>query len=142
VVFGTGNYEEREEVNNKMILPIGIPNLDEFEAASCDLSHEYWTPENKGETRKMFYMGVQQRTVPSQSGGEIDLDCVLFMLPGKDGTHKTVVNGSKRLVAVFQNNEMESGTPVQVTYNGKKKNRTNGNISDDWSVVLLKVKAK
>jgi len=51
---------------------------------------------------------------------------------------RTVVNGSKRLVAVFENNEIAPNTPVQITYKGKKKNRTNGNMSDDWSVVTLK----
>lgn len=126
---------------SEMILPPKITDLAKLEVASCDLSQEYWTPSEPGEKRRMIFAGVNERTVLDQkTSEEILLPCAVFVLPGEDGQHKTVVNGSKRLVAVFENGGIESGTPVQITYKGKKKNRTNGNMSDDWSVVTLAAK--
>lgn len=117
-----------------LIVPQNL-DLSKLEVASVDLSQQYWTPEKVGEKRRMFFSCVQDRIVVDQKTGEdIMLPCVSFI----DGENRTVVNGSKRLVAVFQNNEIAADTPVQVTYNGKVKNRTNGNMSDDWSVVILK----
>lgn len=121
-----------------LILP---PNtdLDTLEVASCDLSQQYWTPEKEGEKRRMFFVTCQDRIVLDQkTGEEILLPCVVFV----DSSGATIVNGSKRLVAVFENGGIEKGTPVQVTYKGKKKNRTNGNLSDDWSVVTLAARPK
>jgi hypothetical protein len=119
-----------------MIIPVSM-DLATFEVASCDLSQEYWTPNDVGEKRRMVFVEVTERTVLDQkTAEEILLPCVVFIQP-INGESKTVVNGSKRLVAVFENNAMEPGTPVEITYKGKKKNRTNGNMSDDWSVVKL-----
>lgn len=128
---------------SSIILPPGSVDLAKMEVASCDLSQEYWTPVNVGEKKRMIFAGVQDRTVLDQkTNDEIQLSCVVFLLPGENADeHKTVVNGSKRLVAVFENGGIAEGTPVQITYKGKKKNRTNGNMSDDWSVVTLAAKA-
>ena len=128
-------------MSNDLIIPVSM-NLAEFEVASCDLSQEYWTPNDVGEKRRMVFVEVQERVVLDQkSSEEILLPCVVFVQP-INGENKTIVNGSKRLVAVFENNAMDKGTPVEITYKGKKKNRTNGNMSDDWSVVKLSAKAK
>ena len=123
---------------SSMIIPSSV-DLAKLEVTSCDLNQEYWTPENIGEKKRMVFAGVQDRTVLDQkTNEEIQLSCVVFWLPGENpDQHRTVVNGSKRLVAVFENGGIAEGTPVQITYKGKKKNRTNGNMSDDWSVVTL-----
>lgn len=121
-----------------MILPPTL-DLEAMEVASPDLSQQYWTPEKEWERKRMYFVAIQERIVLDQKTGEdILLPCVVFI----DSAGSTIVNGSKRLVAVFENNEIDKGTPVQVTYKGKKKNRTNGNMSDDWSVVTLAVKPK
>ncbi len=127
---------------NKMILSDNYEDIDKYEVASVDLSAEYWTPEKEGDIRRMIYVATEDRMVPDHkdSTKQIELATVVFLYP-KDGKTSTVVNASKRLVAVFENNEIAEGTPVQVTYLGKKKNRTNGNMSDNWSVVVLKKKA-
>jgi hypothetical protein len=120
-----------------LIVPQNL-DLSKLEVASVDLSQQYWTPEKVGEKRRMFFSSVQERIVQDQKTGEdVLLPCAVFIEP-VDGEIRTVVNGSKRLVAVFENNEIAVNTPVQITYKGKKKNRTNGNMSDDWSVVTLK----
>lgn len=121
-----------------LILPPVELDLESLEVASVDLSQEYWTPNEVGEKKRMIFAGVSERVVLDQkTSEEILLPCAVFVLPGADGEHKTIVNGSKRLVAVFENGGIANGTPVQVTYTGKKKNRTNGNQSDTWSVVTL-----
>lgn len=117
-----------------------IPNLEEFEVASVDLSYEYWTPEKDGEARRLFFMGVESMDVPDHQDPEknVSLDCAVFFQPDSKGDHKTVVNGSVRLKSIVE--KLDAQTPVQVTYRGKKKNRSNGNMSDQWSVVTLQKK--
>ena len=121
-----------------------VPDLSSFIPASADLSSEYWTPES-GEIRRMVFWGIEKRNVPKSDGGigMIELDCAIFIMPSDTGDgYSTVTNGSKRLVAAFQNAEIERGTPVQVEYLGKKKNRTNSFNSDHWSIVTLKAPSK
>lgn len=115
-----------------------IPDLDDFVPASADLSSEYWTPEN-GEVRRMVFWAIEKRQAPDHDdpSKSVELESVVFIEPNET-SYSTVVNGSKRLVAAFANNDVQQGTPVQVTYMGKKKNRTNQNMSDHWSVIELK----
>lgn len=131
---------------NDIIVPSSVPlDLSEFEVASCDLAFEYWSPEKEGEQKRLVFQCIQTRSVPDHNndGREVSLPCAVFLCPGESaGEIKTIVNGSKRLVAVFENNLIAEGTPVQITYKGKKRNRTNANMSDDWSVVTLVKKAK
>lgn len=116
-----------------------IPSLDDYVPASVDLSGEYWTPAD-GETKRLIFWSVEQRTVPDQKDPEkhVELPCCVFIDPQVDGQHKTLSNGSKRLVAAFENSAIAQGTPVQIQYMGKKRNRTNANLSDHWSVFVLK----
>lgn len=118
-----------------------VPSLDSYEVESVDLNAEYWTPEKDGETRRMIFMGVHDRTCPDHNDPEkeVELPCAVFVEPHADGP-RTVTNASKRLVATFENTKLESGTPCQIIYRGKKKNRTNGNMSDAWSVQTLRAK--
>ena len=115
-----------------------IPDLREYEVASVDLSYDYWTPEKEGESRRVYFMGVQAMNVPDHNDPEkiVSLDCAVFLQTSPDGDHKTVVNASVRLRSIVE--RLDPQTPVQITYRGKKKNRSNGNMSDQWSVVTLK----
>lgn len=128
-------------MSNEIIKLDAIPSLDDYVPASVDLSGEYWTPED-GEVRRLIFWSIEERSVPDQKDANklVDLQCCVFIDPQKDGQHKTVANGSKRLVAAFENSAIVQGTPVQITYVGKKRNRTNANMSDHWSVFVLKKK--
>ena len=119
-----------------------IPNLNDFVVDSADLSSEYWTPE-QGEIRRLVFWGIELRQVPKHDNPNesVELDTAIFIEPDVDGNYSTVQNASKRLVAAFQNSSVEKGTPVQITYLGKKRNRTNQHLSDHWSVVTLRAKA-
>ena len=115
----------------------------DFEPASVDLNQEYWSPTEEKETRRgVFWMNVNRRCLDQETGEHIELECVVFVVPGKDGKHSSFVNGSKRLVGMIEGNDIKQGTPLEITYLGKKKNKTNGNSSDHWSVVTLKAKGK
>ncbi len=119
-----------------------IPDLKDFIPASADLSSEYWTPED-GEVRRLVFWGIEKHLAPKidNPNETVELDCCVFIEPNSEG-YSTVTNGSRRLVAAFENSDVAKGTPVQITYLGKKKNRTNSYNSDHWSVVTLKAKAK
>lgn len=125
--------------SNNLIMLKDVPDLETMVPTSIDLSYEYWTPEKEGEIRRLIFMSIEQRSVPDQNDDtkSVMLDCAVFVEPSKDGAHKAVVNGSKRLVAVFVNNSIDAGTPVEITYRGKKKNLSNSNMSDAWSVQVL-----
>ena len=127
---------------NKIIDLESIPSLEQYVPASTDLSSEYWTPED-GDIKRLIFWGVEPRDAPDHNDPEksVQLDCCVFLEPSGNGQFATLINGSKRLVAAFQNNDIEQGTPVQVTYKGKRQNRTNPNKSDFWSVVTLKAPA-
>lgn len=117
-----------------------IPDLSGYEASGADLCPDYWTPSEVGESKRLVFVGIEMRAVPSQDDPNItvDLECAVFIEPGDP--HIVLANGSKRLVGVFENSKVESGTPVEVTYRGKKKNKNNAHQSDTWSVVPLKEK--
>ena len=123
---------------NKIINSLAdMPDLNDCEVASPDLCGEYWTPD-QGETRSMIYIGVRQRSAPDHNNPalSVTLDCAVF-LEFKDGTQTTVINGSKRLVAGFQENNVQPGQAVRVEYKGKIKNATNAYMSDHWGVRFL-----
>lgn len=113
------------------------PNLEEWVAGSYDLSEEYWTPEEPGERRRLVFDGIEIRSAPKHDNKEesIELPCVIFREP-RDGLWYTVTNGSKLMISAFEG--IAAGVPVEVTYLGRRQNKTNQNASDHWSVVILK----
>lgn len=121
-----------------IILRADIPALNDYVKESIDLAQEYWSPEKDGESRRMYFMGVQPQKVPDQNDKmkTVELMCAVFVEIDKDGTPKTVANGSIRLVSIVE--RLPEQTPVMVTYRGKKKNRTNSHQSAAWSVETLK----
>jgi hypothetical protein len=128
-----------------LILLKDIPDLEkDFEVESINLASEYWTPEKEGEKRRMIFMGLEVQSTPDHNDPDksVDLLCAVFVMRGEDNEFRTVVNGSKRLVGMFENGKVDKGKPVQITYLGKKKNRNNANMSDSWDVRTLKPKGK
>lgn len=124
-----------------IILRADIPGLENHVQESIDLAPEYWSPEGEGEKKRMYYMGIQPHVVPDQKNKEqnVELSCAVFVEIVAD-VPRTVINGSVRLVSIVS--ALQAQTPVEVTYRGKKKNRTNGNSSAQWSVVTLKAPEK
>ena len=114
-----------------------LPSLDEAPAVPYDLMADYWTPENPGESKRMFFDRIGVRGVKDMNTDEvIELECAFF-LENVNGEVKSVSNGSKRLVGAILANNIKRGTPLLVTYLGKKSNKTNQFKSDSWSVKPL-----
>ena len=122
-----------------LILLKDVPNLEtDYEPTSIDLQQEYWTPTDPGDSKRAFFWGIENRKCRDEkTDEEIELPCVILVVQDEDGNLKSVANGSKRLVGIFESNDLEQETPVEITFKGKKKNKTNSNSSDTWSVVVL-----
>lgn len=121
-----------------------IPDMDKAKALPFDLMSDYWTPAAAGESRKLIFDSVKNRQVIDQQSGEtIDLPCAYFY-EKINGEVKTISNGSKRLIGVIEAYQMQRGTPLLITYLGKKKNATNQYQSDNWSVkpLMLEINSK
>ena len=116
-----------------------LPDLSQAESYPFDLMANYWTPEAPGEMKKVFFDKIENRPVQDQqTGAIIDLECAHF-IETVNGEVKTISNGSKRLVGALEANNIQRGTPLMITYLGKKKNKSNGFHSDNWSIKLLRV---
>lgn len=123
-----------------------IPNLHNAEESGVDLSSEYWTPENEGESKVGIPVKIEDAVYEDQETGEhVVLPCLIFVEQTKEGLLRTVRNGSKRLVATIEN-AVEAGhiqlgrTPIKIVFNGKQKNTTNSFKSDRWSIKPLLIK--
>lgn len=117
-----------------------LPDLSVASEMPIDLCGNYWTPEQPNEAKRLFFVEIKPQAVLSANGnGEIiQLDCATFLEQKADGTVQTVTNGSRRLVGVLEQyveaGAIKQGTPLLITYNGKRKNKTNTFQSDSWSI--------
>ena len=146
--------EEAKVTSNATAL---IPNADAFEGqmpdlskaqpAPLEISSEYWSPKEKGEKRRMFFMELRsEKSIDEQSGQDIDLLVAYFVEPLQprefaDGRKRVVRQASRRLTAVFENFQktIRPGMAFEITYLGKERNATNSFMSDRWAIVPLKV---
>ena len=122
-----------------------IPSLKDAKELPIDLCGNYWTPVNSGESKRVFFVEIKpQKVLSAQGTGElIDLDCAVFVEQNEDGALSTVTNGSRRLVGILEQyvntGLIKNGTPLKITFMGKRKNKTNSYSSDNWSVKPLKI---
>jgi len=120
---------------------VDLPNLTDAIEMPLDLMSDYWTPENPGEFKRVFFdrIDISQALVKDKDGLDvlIDLECAYFLEQDKNQEIKSVRNGSKRLVGALLSQNMQRGTALKITYLGKKKNRNNSFLSDNWSVKPL-----
>ncbi len=125
-------------MGNQIIKPTAdVINWDEYEAVSCDLNFEYWSPK-PDEMRNGIYQGVHERDVPDFNDPEktTTLPCAVFLDPVED---KVWVNGSKILLSTLA--EVSIGKAVRVEYAGKVQSR-NGNNCDNWKCRILERKSQ
>lgn len=112
-----------------------IPDLDEFEVMPIDITVDYWTPESPGESKRLFFKGVFEETKKDEQTGEpYEAEVAYFIEQLEDGTAKQITNQSVRMVSAVKH--LESGTPLQITYTGKKKTQSGHNI-DTWHISPL-----
>ncbi len=110
-----------------------LPDISKATAGPLELTGEYWSPENAGETRRMFFNEIRQETTIDQQGNDIELS-VAYFVEVRGGNMVPIRQASRRLVAVLENFKVQPGTPLEITYKGKQRNKTNSFMSDFWSV--------
>lgn len=129
-------------VPNASIFGTKLPDLSQAQPAAIDLTAEYWTPTQVGETRRMFFLELRQEAATDmQSGEQIDLTVAYFVEPQKNGDKKVIRQASRRLTAVFSNYaaSIKPGMAFEITYKGKEKNKKNAYYSDRWAVKPLEI---
>ncbi|GHT09041.1 hypothetical protein FACS189426_06240 [Bacteroidia bacterium] len=114
-----------------------LPDLSKAKAAAIELTGEYWTPEKEGEVKRLFFNEIRQElTIDFASGADVELS-VAYFVEVKDGDKRVIRQASKRLVGALEMLKTPSGMPLEITYTGKKKNKTNSFMSDSWSIKPL-----
>ena len=134
---------ETNELVKSFDLSGKLPNLHtEAKELPIDLSSSYWTPEKENESKRGFFQRIEIGTYVNQTTGEeVQLPCIILIAQNEKGEVTTIRNGSKRLVASIEeavkDGRITVGMPLQITYLGEEKNKTNGYKSARWSVKPL-----
>lgn len=128
---------QTQEVITNNFFASELPDLSKAVAAPLELNGEYWTPEQAGESRRMFFNELRLETTTDMvSGKDVEL-LVAYFVQIIGGDKKVIRQASRRLTGVLESLKIESGTPLEITYLGKKKNKTNSFLSDNWSIKPL-----
>lgn len=113
-----------------------LPDLNEMEVLPIDLVQDYWTPESAGESKRLFFKGIVEETKKDEQTGEpYEAEVAYFIEQLEDGSHKQIINQSVRMVSTMKT--IEPGTPVQITFTGKKRTQSGHNI-DTWHISPLR----
>lgn len=137
---------DMQQTSGLEVQQVGLDDIDALDSAQVvpiDLSSEYWSPALAGETRRVIFDCLDTQDVLSSNGsGEvIPLECAFFFVK-ENGSVKRMCNGSKRLLSVIQSFNIQRGSALEITYDGKKKNKSNSFMSDNWIVRPLVIKVK
>jgi hypothetical protein len=127
-----------------------LPALAVAKAAPIPMNITYWQPLEVGESIRGWVLGVGFVTMPDMESGELkDLESVLFVQQGEDGTIRRLFNASRILVAnikdAIQRGEIIPAsrlTPVVIIYRGEKKNSTNAFKSKVFDILPLIVSSQ
>jgi hypothetical protein len=133
-----------EGVNVTLVSADDIDMLDDSQVGPVDLMSDYWTPQNPGEKKRVIFDRIENSQVLAMDTGElIELECAFFITK-ENGAVKHLRNGSKRLVGALQTYSIQKGTPLEITYLGKKKNKNGPHSSDNWSLrpLIINIKSK
>jgi hypothetical protein len=125
-----------------------LPSIQKADAANVPLQVEYWSPQEEGEAKRGWILGIEPQEVADMETGELKLlESLLFVEETADGKKARFFNASRTLVAnvraAINRGEIVPAsllTPVQITYRGVKKNRTNNYKSGKWEILPLVVK--
>lgn len=134
--------EQTPILSNMDVFKGSLPDLQAADVAPLELTGEYWSPEIEGETRRMFFNEIRiEKAGDMQSGNDIDLP-VAYFVEVINGDNHVVRQASRRLTAVFEAfaDRIPPGSPFEITFLGKRKNKTNQFLSDHWSIKPLTLK--
>jgi len=146
VVADQGTAIAKADGNVQRFKPVDLENAGDFpdlETASVlpmDLMSTYWTPETPGESKNVVFSHIDDSELIDPDSGEIKMLRTAHFFEQKNGEISSVRNASKRLVGAIESSKIGRGTPLRISYLGKKKNVNNAFKSDDWSVKPLLIK--
>lgn len=126
-----------EQIPLQKVTIANIGALDTATVAPIDLMCEYWTPVDKGESKRVIFdrFDTQMVLALDDSGEVIPLEFAFFFIK-KGGEVVRISNASKRLVGALEAAKVTSMMALEITYLGKKKGN-NGRMGDNWSVKPL-----
>lgn len=120
-----------------------------------NLEPQYWSPEGEGEQKRLIYLGCKMSEIPSFDDPNIMIDKMTahFLEVRQEPNEETgelevkgnvIVNASSRLVCFLLNpsNGVIEGNVYDVIYTGKKKNKTNNNMSARWEFYTVELEGK
>ena len=143
---GTGNQIAKADGNVQRFKTVDLenagdfPNLEDASVLPMDLMSTYWTPETPGESKNVVFSHIDDSELIDPDSGEIKMLRTAHFFEQKNGEISSVRNASKRLVGAIESSKIVRGTPLRISYLGKKKNVNNAFKSDDWSVKPLLIK--
>lgn len=120
-----------------------LPDLHSGVELPLDLASGYWTPEQVGESKKVFFEKVETIQVLSSFSNPpviVDLEHAFFVEQTEEGEFRSIRSASKVLVGIMTANKVRRGTPLKITYTGKRKNKSNAFDSSVWSVKPIIIK--
>ena len=125
---------------------MNLPDLDEEGiVVPLSLVEDYWTPADRGEVRKLGYLGTKTVTIPSMSeenrGELVEKTYIEFAERQPDGVGKIVTSAAARLVGFFTDRNIPKGTFWKITYQGKVRNKTNAYQSDSFAIEMIVVRS-
>jgi len=143
---GTGNQIAKADASVQRFKTVDLenagdfPNLEDASVLPMDLMSTYWTPETPGESKNVVFSHIDDSELIDPDSGEIKMLRTAHFFEQKNGEISSVRNASKRLVGAIESSKIVRGTPLRISYLGKKKNVNNAFKSDDWSVKPLLIK--
>ena len=116
-----------------------LPDLSTARVVPADLTMEYWSP-GEAEAVLCFYQGIDIVQMPNINDKDIieDVTCAVLLTQLPDKSLKVYINAQTRLVSALKDAEksgkIQVGTPIQVTFKGLVKNKSNGKESGRWAI--------
>jgi len=122
-------------------------SLGSAEVVPLPISTEYWSPENTGDMKRVYVAGIQPADIVDPQTGEAkNLEAVYLLEVTEEGKVNKLLSASRVLVGniadAIRRNQIVPGTsltPVQITYLGQTKNRSNSKMSKRWEILPLVV---
>jgi hypothetical protein len=119
-----------------------LPDLSTAQVFPVDLVSEYFSPTTEGESIRCIFFKIDTATAADQQTGDpIDLECVFFAVPDEKGNARIFRNGSRQLVGTIvdglRQGRIATGSPLEITWKGKRKAKQGNKFYDSWSVVAL-----
>jgi len=118
-----------------------LPDLSTAKPKPVNLALDYWTPQAEGECKTLIFMRVQQGDeIPDYNDPDklVSKDCAYF-IEQTDNGFQILRNASARLVSLARN--FLEGEIYQITFVGKRANKTNSYQSSYWAVQPVELAA-